>query len=72
MATIEQMSNKVRLFEGMTLAQIKKLVQNSRVSTDLATAHACEVERVSLGGMSREVKIAVFLSGLIANLIDGD
>jgi RNA 3'-terminal phosphate cyclase len=73
MATINQMASRTRKFERMTLAQIKSIVQKSRVDTSIAVAQAAQMERVFLPGQtSREIKIAVFLSGLMANLVDGD
>lgn len=72
MATIEQMTKNANKYARMTLAQVRAVIQNSDVDTNLATAQAAQIEEAFLSGESREVKIAVFMAGLMANLVDED
>lgn len=57
-------------FSRQTLGEIKSRVQQSGVDTDLATSAAAQIEGDSMFTWSREQKIAVFLAGLMANLIE--
>jgi hypothetical protein len=70
--TIKQMIQNTRAVERMTLAELRSLIQHSRVDTNLATAQAAQIELNFLASQSREVRIAVFLSGLMANLVGED
>jgi hypothetical protein len=69
-ATINQMKRRVNSFSRLTLDDIRKQVQKTTVDTNVATAQAAEIERHFLVGCNRDVRIAVFLAGLMANLID--
>ena len=73
MATIKQMKRRMLTLERMTLAEVKSVVRKSRVDLDIAVAQAAQMETVFLPGQtSREIKIAVFLAGLMANLVDDE
>lgn len=54
----------------LTLNDIRRMIQRTTVDTDLATMTAAEMENAFLDGANRNEKIAAFLSGLLANLID--
>lgn len=57
-------------FSRQTLGEIKYQVQQSGVDTDLATAAAMQVEGDYMFTFTREQKVAVFLAGLMADLIE--
>lgn len=72
MTTLEEMLARAHSFSDMRIAQIKALVNEANVDTDRATLHAGKIEHECLADYPREYRIAVFLSGLMANLICED
>lgn len=70
MSNRSEMMNRADFFSKATLAEIKALVQKTEVDTNLATAQAAQIEENFLANESRDMKVAVFLAGLMANLIE--
>lgn len=69
-AVLSQLLAQAEAFSRQTLGDVKSQVQRSGVDTDRATAAAARIDGELMSSWTRDEKIAVFLAGLMANLIE--